>query len=472
MSREGKFDPDVGQGAAMRVARVLMVSVVLLAQSAGDAQQLPDAGFRSVGRAAPLKHDVNTRGLVGASIQRDGTFTGSARAGQTPQGIRPLARDLFTTTDFYADAASWNDPRYFRCNSPLAIESIWGGNAPSAMGAEGAKAAPWGHCDRDYPRESIVSPYPFKSAQAHYEALLKETKERGALREHTPATLPHEWNGVYRQPRFTPGNDYWFNMRHIQVPTVLSLLKEPYRTRVVQETYHHGNTNKPMWPSQFCWPEGFLRRWHEWAAYDRQVLVTPQLVQIYTSGADNFMTQVHVGRSFRMDGPVPRLGASVPRWYGETIGFWHENTLITWTSNIQAWATHAAFEHSGKMQSIEIYTPLHDTQGKFLGLNHEAILYDADALVEPIRIVLRLMKAAEINDAKVDPIVFTECVQTIYPVKGTATPLTPGRVIEFDVPDMYGRPWAQIWEKYWEPGMTRPEAAELFDFSKPAPETN
>jgi glyoxylase-like metal-dependent hydrolase (beta-lactamase superfamily II) len=53
-------------------------------------------------------------------------------------------------------------------------------------------------------------------------------------------------------------------MRHVQVPTILSLLTEEYRKRAVQEAYHHGHTNKPMWPSQFCWPEGFLRRWHEW----------------------------------------------------------------------------------------------------------------------------------------------------------------------------------------------------------------
>jgi len=26
-------------------------------------------------------------------------------------------------------------------------------------------------------------------------------------------------------------------------------------------------------------------------------------------------------------------------------------------------------------------------------------------------------------------------------------------VIEYEVPDMYGRPWAHIWEKYFEDGM-------------------
>jgi len=194
--------------------------------------------------------------------------------------------------------------------------------------------------------------------------------------------------------------------------------------------------------------------------------ITPQMVQVYMSGAMNFVTNIHVGRAFKMDGPVPRLGEQVPRWYGETIGFWDGDTLVTWTSNIQAWTSHTIFEHSGQIQSIEIYTPVRDAQGRFTGLNHEAILYDPEAFVEPIRIIERMDKRADFADAAVNPIVFTECIQTIYPVKGTATPLTPGRVIEFEVPDMYGRPWAQTWEKYWESGMKKPDEEDLFDFSK------
>jgi hypothetical protein len=455
----------------LRVRKLAAVIAVSLAAWPSFAQQAADIGFVSVGRAAPLEHDVNDFELVGASSLRGGQFVGSARAGETPRGVKPLERDLFTSPDFYADRELWSDPRYFRCNSPLAIESIWGGNAPGAMG-DGPASAPWGHCDRDYPRESIVSPYPFATAQEHYAALLAETRERGGPRVQTKLTLPDEWDGVYRQPRFSPNNEYWFTMRHVQVPTVLSLLTPEYQKRVVQETYHHGHTNKPMWPSQFCWPEGFLRRWHEWAAYDRYIMVTPQLVQFLASGAMNFVTNVHVGREFKMDGPVPRLGENVPRWYGETIGFWDEDTLITWTSNIQGWATHSAFEHSNQMQSIEIYTPLHDENGAFLGLNHEAILYDPEALVEPIRIIYRLMKQADFADPNVDPYVYTECVQTIYPVDGTATPVTPGRVLEYEVPDMFGRPWAHIWEKYWEQGMQSTESDDIFDFEPDSPAGN
>jgi len=34
---------------------------------------------------------------------------------------------------------------------------------------------------------------------------------------------------------------------------------------------------------------------------------------------------------------------------------------------------------------------------------------------------------------------------------------------------MYGRPWAQIWERYFEQGMKRPEDESIFDFSRQNP---
>ena len=105
-------------------------------------------------------------------------------------------------------------------------------------------------------------------------------------------------------------------------------------------------------------------------------------LQISAGVARNFVTNIYLGRSFRMDGKVPRLGADVPRWYGETVGFWDGDVLITWTSNIQGWTAHGAFEFSGKMQTIEIYTPTRDTGGHVAGFNHEAVFYDAEALVD------------------------------------------------------------------------------------------
>ncbi|HUO67866.1 MAG TPA: hypothetical protein VMV37_10035, partial [Gammaproteobacteria bacterium] len=195
------------------------------------------------------------------------------------------------------------------------------------------------------------------------------------------------------------------------------------------------------------------------------IVVTPKFVQIMEGDADNFVTHVNVGRKFNMSGAVPRLGADVPRWYGETIGFWDKDTLITWTSNIQGWTVHGNFEFSNKLQTIEIYTPNRDAAGKVIGINHEGIFYDPDALVEPVRMVRNLDKVSEVEEG--DPYQFIECVQTIFPLNGKATPVSPGTTIEYKVPDMFGRPWAQIYEEYHEQGMKRPESGgDIFNFDK------
>jgi hypothetical protein len=191
-------------------------------------------------------------------------------------------------------------------------------------------------------------------------------------------------------------------------------------------------------------------------------MVTPTLVQDLRETTYNYLTQIHIGRSFDESGPIPRLGVDVPRWYGETIGFWDGEALITWTSNIQGWVSHASFEYSNKMQSIEIYTPLKNDKGELIGFRKETVLYDQDALVQPVRIVHYWDKIAELGAGP--PMQYVHCFETIYPVNGTATQVLPGQSFDYTVPDIYGRPWAEIWEKFHEKGMERPKEKALFGF--------
>ena len=453
----------------------LMVATMIGVPMPALSQDMPDIGFESVGRGRPLAASVNDQPPVGPGWNRR-LGQGRPRAGETPEldgfrpdalpdDIEPLPRDVFTTTDFYADEALWSDPRYFRCNSPMATEFQRGILFPPPL-AEEVEDSPWGHCDLDYPREAMVSPYEFSSAEAHYAALLAETRERGGPNRYSFADFPAaEWNGQYESTfQGTRNQQNWYWGAHSQFSTMLSLLTPRYQQWMVQEAYHqvHGNA---LWPSSFCWPEGFMRRWYPAAVREHYIVATPDLVQISTGVADNFVTNVHVGREFKQDGAVPYLGEQVPRWYGETIGFWDGDTLITWTSNLQGWKSHSLFEFSNQMQTIEIYTPVRDDAGGYVGVNHESIFYDSEALVEPVRIVRNLHKVADFSDAEQTPATFIECLQTIYPIDGAAVPLAPGAVIEFEVPDMYGRPWDKIWRENFEQGMSRPDEDEdIFTF--------
>jgi len=209
-----------------------------------------------------------------------------------------------------------------------------------------------------------------------------------------------------------------------------------------------------------------MRHWAGPGMGIADITVVPNRFQVLVGGADNTVRNVNIGAEFNLEGR-PRLGAEVPRWYGETVGFWDEDSLITWTANVQGWFTHGSFEHSDQLELVEIYTPRYDGD-EYLGLEHEAIFYDPEAFLQPLRQTRFLAKRFELNEwgeaAQTLPYHYIRCNQTIFNVDGHGVPLTPGTKFEYTVEDLYGRPWAAVWERYFEDGMSRPEGESLFGF--------
>ena len=92
------------------------------------------------------------------------------------------------------------------------------------------------------------------------------------------------------------------------------------------------------------------------------------------------------------------------------------------------------FELSGKLQTVEIFTPRRGPAGELAGIQHEIVLYDPEAFVQPLRIVQVHIRTGNLSE--VDPFIYARCIQTIFPIDGRARPQSRGATIEYTVTDM------------------------------------
>ena len=184
--------------------RVAVVAVCLLLGTAAGAQQTATIDFKSVGRATPLSgghqqardHRCGDPAVVRpttAGRERGPVHRGCAQW-RSPAGRQAAAGGSLHLEGFLQGPCALDRSALLPLQQPGRDRGSARRHRDGTDRRRSAAAA-WGYCDRDYPREAIVSPYAFKTAQAHYEALLPRRSSAAGPRSTPTPQLPGDWNG-------------------------------------------------------------------------------------------------------------------------------------------------------------------------------------------------------------------------------------------------------------------------------------
>lgn len=266
----------------------------------------------------------------------------------------------------------------------------------------------------------IGSPYPYGSAQEHWNAWRAAA---GGGTRHTRETLP-DWSGDWNGGAGLPGalvRDYWEGVSQEYRPRFEQILQAELEGR-------------HWWPADICLPNGFVRS--GWSI--RYFMMDPTMVLF---AFDRPVTQARYvftdGRGF--------LGEdrAIPQWMGESQGFWDGGELIVWTRNvIPNSGGHGQPEFSDRLELIERYAMIGDQ------ILLDITFYDSEALAYPWHSVGIFNRSTDWEGWKAQSPTLNECVST-----NNIHHDELGRIEDYGPNDprwnniFDPRPWATVYER-------------------------
>jgi hypothetical protein len=240
---------------------------------------------------------------------------------------------IFTTPDVRQDSERWTDPAYYRNNTVGQLRGMAIGTEPGGGSTQQANSRVYGsEGTGKVGALDLSSPYSYKTAWEHYQALLKEA--RGGTK-HTKDTIP-DWSGRWM------GGAVGLGGGPNPASSVAALLTPTYREYFVRELKAY--TEGRIWSAgSICLPGGFFS-----ALGAEEFVVTPN--RVYTLGASNGENYI---RWIYTDGSGHSAKeAEFSKWHGESVGFWNGDTLIVHTNQIHGWKGGVS-EFSDGLETVE-----------------------------------------------------------------------------------------------------------------------
>ncbi len=476
-----------------QIARITRRTCVILIAPTVRAQDMPDIGFKSVGRGQPLAAKV---------LERQGRGPGMDPRSQSPtcprieghhEAYAGWISPRCAAKELQAPAAgSVHQSRFLRQTGAVERPPLFPLQCQPVHRAAARHSGPARNEHHQQDEDGPVGPLRVRlSAQghrqplrlprprsAHYEALLEETKKRGGPNKYSWKDFPAaEWNGEYKAPR-----DDASGTAELVQGCARSDSHDSFGAHAgISAAYGPGGlptkcVAHPLWPSTFCWAGGLhaallfraavreaLRAGHaRMSSRSRRVSRATSSPGCMSAASSIWKTCPRAGRRAWLRGAA--LGTA------STIGFWDKDTPdhhgpasagMEVALDVRIFQQDAVDRDLIRRSATSPAPFSASTRRRFSTIRRRSPSPSASCVI--------CTRWPHYSDSKETPQTFIECVQTIYNINGINSPLQRrAPKVEVEVPDMYGRPLGQdLGHRSFEKDMKRPDhSEELFNFNE------